>query len=168
MKLTQERLKELLHYCPALGLFWWKERDGNDRHTKRWNTRYANQIAGSLSADGYPVVTLEKAPRPLHRLAWLWMTGEWPSGEVDHANTWKLDNAWDNLREATRSQNSANRPSRSRSGFKGVYRKPSGRYQAMITNHKIKERLGTYDTPEEAHSAFMARAVEIHGEFARA
>ena len=78
MILTQERLKELLHYCPDIGLFWWKPRPGSDRHTKRWNRRYANKVAGSLNSDGYPVVTLEKAPRRLHRLAWFYMTGEWP------------------------------------------------------------------------------------------
>ena len=91
--------------------------------------------------------------------------------DVDHINGNPLDNRKENLRICTRSENCRNRKVRvtSKSGFKGVYRKPSGRYEAYIGNPDVKNRLihlGTYDTPEEAARVYDAKARKLHGEFA--
>lgn len=164
IELTQARLKELLHYCPALGLFWWKERAGS----KGWNTRFAGEIAGNRTPKGYARITIDGKRYFAQRLAFLYMTGSFPADEVDHANGWRLDNAWSNLREATSSQNKANRKVRSVTGFKGVYLEPSGRYVARAAKDGVNERLGTFDTPEEASAVYERRALELHGQFARA
>lgn len=164
MNLTQKRLKEVLDYCPALGLFWWKERPETDRHVKRWNTRYSGQIAGRRDNHGYGVISVDDRGHKAHRLAWLYMTGEWPPDDIDHANTWRLDNAFDNLRKATRAQNNANRHSINKTGLKGVKKLPSGRFQARIG----EEYIGVFDTAGEAHEAAMTRARVLYGEFARA
>jgi len=95
-----------------------------------------------------------------------------PSGmDVDHINGVRLDNRKENLRVCTRSQNSSNKKLRrdSKSGFKGVYQAKSGRYEAYIGipgTAGRHERLGRYDTAEEAARVRDRRAIELHGEFA--
>jgi len=166
--LTQERLKEVLHYCPDLGLFWWKERADGGKRTNSWNARWAGQLAGSRSTHGYGKVKIDGVVHFLHRLAWLYMTGEHPREDIDHKNLRKTDNAFSNLREANRSQNNTNKRCASVSGLKGAFLRPNGRYQASISVNDKAVHLGTYDTPEQAHAAYLAKAREYHGDFARA
>jgi|TARA_R110000824_G_scaffold71132_5_gene182367 hypothetical protein len=95
-----------------------------------------------------------------------------PKGmDVDHINGDPLDNRKENLRICTRSENCRNRKVRttSKSGYKGVYTTPYGRFQAYIGNPDKKSRhisLGTYDAPEEAARVYDRKALELHGEFA--
>lgn len=94
-----------------------------------------------------------------------------PSGfVVDHINRNRLDNRRENLRVASRSQNTANsiKPSTNTSGFKGVhYRKDQGRWRAFIRVNKKGISLGQYSTAEEAAKAYNEAAVKYFGEFAR-
>jgi len=95
-----------------------------------------------------------------------------PKGvQVDHINGDPLDNRKENLRICTPSENCRNRKVRrdSKSGYKGVEMKSSGRFQAYIGNPDKKSRhirLGTYDAPEQAARAYDRKAIELHGEFA--
>ena len=85
---------------------------------------------------------------------------------IDHKNHIALDNKKDNLRLATREQNSRNIMStKSKTGFKGV-RKQGSKYQARIGINKNQIYLGTFDTPEDAAKAYDIKAVEMFGEFA--
>jgi hypothetical protein len=162
--LTAERLKELLNYNPLTGVFLWK--------VWRGPRAQAGQIAGSAwpnkSGKFYRRIMVDGRMYLAHRLAVLWMTGEMPLREVDHRDGDGLNNAWRNLRKATRAQNSANTPRHTdnRAGFKGVYQRGQ-RFVAMIRRDKRGRYLGTYDTPEEAHAAYAAAAQKHFGEFAR-
>ena len=134
--------------------------------TRTWNGRYAGHHAGTRNDVGYLVISVDGHRYKGHQLAWLYMTGVWPTHEIDHKNLMRMDNAFDNLRLATRNENAANVRVRAAVGYKGVYR--SGRkFAATITVDGIQEHLGTYDTAELAHSAYTKRANEAFGKFAR-
>lgn len=95
------------------------------------------------------------------------MTGAWPENLIDHKDLDGLNNKWENLREANYSQNGANsRPSRTTLP-KGVYAMSSGRFFAVKRKNYRYIYLGSFDTQEEAHQAYMTAAVIAHGEFAR-
>src|SRR6266704_128840 len=99
MMLTQQRLKELLSYDPLTGVFLWR--------VKRCN-KMPGDVAGCNKNRNYTVVYVEGKSYRAHRLAWFYMTGEWPATFLDHRDMNKHNNAWENLRLATKSQNQAN------------------------------------------------------------
>src|ERR1019366_2534525 len=109
--ITQQRLLELLHYEPSNGQFTWKVH----RHRCR-----PGAIAGCREDLGYIRIGVDGCYYRAHRLAFLYMTGQFSKGEVDHMNLDKSDNRWANLRAATRSENMGNqkRPSHNTSGIK--------------------------------------------------
>ncbi len=87
---------------------------------------------------------------------------------VDHINGNGLDNRRENLRVATKSQNMANRskPINSKSGFKGVtWNKQRSKWTAQITYNYKHLHLGLFNTPEEAHAVYCAKANELFGDF---
>jgi hypothetical protein len=161
--LTAERLRELLHYDPATGVFRWRVRTSS--------RRAAGDIAGTAHNAGYWQIRVAGEVHLAHRLAWLYMTGAWPKDQIDHRNTDRADNRRENLREASRRQNQANKPlqKNNTSGFKGVsFSKTSGRWLAQIRRGPKAIPLGLFDTPEDAHAAYVRAAEREFGEFARA
>ncbi len=160
---TYERLKRLLHYNPDSGLFTWLMRTSNRVRV--------GDIAGCIGKDdGYVRLSIDGVLYLGHRLAWFYMTQEWPPVDADHENRITSDNRWINLRPATRGQNSTNQRKR-RVGLKGCYQNPkSGSWIASITHKSLPkghEYLGSFYTEEEAHEAYCLAAVRLSGEFAR-
>jgi HNH endonuclease/AP2 domain len=159
--LTVERLKEVLHYDPETGVFTWVVKP-----SKRIR---AGSVAGSLK-EGYQRITIAGVDYRGHRLAWLYMTGEWPALEIDHRDTNKSNNRWDNLRLATRAQNAANVKSfkHNTSGIKGVsFDTHKQRWRACINRKGKKSHVGWFTRKEDAAAAYAAAAREHHGDFAR-
>lgn len=156
MTLTHQRLTEALTYDPLTGLF---TRDG--------------RLCGSVTKDGYVVISLDRHRHPAHRLAWFHVTGAWPAAQIDHRNGVRADNRWDNLREATSIQNLQNlRAARSdsKAGLMGVdFHHGAQKWRAQIRVDTVKVHLGYFDTPEAAHRAYMDAKREHHpfGEIAK-
>lgn len=157
---SQERLRELFDYNPDTGIFTRRV----DR--RKWK---AGQVVGTRSGDGYININVDYQIYRAHRLAWKYMTGLEPSGYgIDHKNGERSDNRWENLREATQTENMSNRTvqKNNAAGLKGVhpYGK-NGRYRACATKHGKTYNLGCYGTIEEAKAAYDAGAKLIHGDF---
>jgi hypothetical protein len=159
--ISQEQLKQAMHYDPDTGLLTWRIR-------KAYNIP-AGSIAGQRLPDGYRQVSFNLRMYMAHRLAWLYVHGQWPAAELDHINGNRDDNRLANLREASRTQNNYNRKPRSDSacGLKGVQRSWN-RWVARITINGKRVHLGSYSTPEEAHAAYCQAARKHFGEYARA
>lgn len=157
--MTQEELKKALRYDPETGLFVWLR---SFRGKKKAD-------AGYIDLYGYRNIRCHGPLYKAHRLAWLYIYGEWPSGEIDHINGVPGDNRIANLRIATRSQQNANNKLRcnNTTGFKGVSR-VNGRFGAYVRINKKSTYLGTFDTAEEAHKAYVDAAREAYGLYARA
>lgn len=162
LKISHKKLLEYLHYNPRTGMFMWLKASGPNAYGSR---------AGRLHHSGYRDLQFMGYRTGESRWAVFYMTGKWPEDQVDHKRVgkeYRADNRWEKLRPATRSQNFANRrvQSNSRSGIKGVYQLPSGRWGARRPG-KHQGYLGTFDTAEQAAEAVALEAVKIYGEFAR-
>ena len=160
MSLTQDKLQEALSYDPDTGEFMWKLRSA-DRIK-------VGDVAGSLKANGYIGIQICGKLYKAHRLAWLYTHGSWPSDQIDHINCVKHDNRINNLREATQSQNLADRPAW-RDGLKGAsFNKHANKWHASIQKDGHSSHLGYFTSEEEANCAYAGAARQLHGEFARA
>jgi HNH endonuclease len=163
-ELTAERLRELLHYDPETGVFIRRVAVG----------RHGRCRAGTVAGRGvgeYRGIGIERKTYTAHRLAWLWVTGKWPECQIDHINCDPADNRWCNLREATQSQNQANRRVRqanNTSGFNGVRRyKGSKGWHARIRIEGEEKYLGCFNYIGLAMFVYNFTAWHLNGEFAR-
>lgn len=155
-KLTLPIVRELLAYDPNTGTFTWKV---NPSKKVR-----AGEIVGYKDSDGYNRMVICKLPYLGHRLAWFWMTGQWPTQEIDHKNTVRGDDRWENLRPATRTFNAQNRRrarSDSSTGLMGATPNKKG-FMAKITVNGKNIHLGTYATKEQAHAIYIAAKRKFH------
>lgn len=97
-----------------------------------------------------------------HRLAWLYTHGVWPEHWIDHRNRVRHDNRISNLRDVDMAHNRHNvgtKPNRNnKTGLLGVVRSANGKRFSSRISYPGKKNLylGTFDTPEAAHAAFMA------------
>lgn len=159
--LTYYRLKEILDYNPYTGEFTWIKKINNaapiGTRAGTNDTRYRCR-AIHIDRKGYKE----------HHLAWFYMTGIWPNIEIDHIDKDPLNNKFNNLRLATRSQNCCNTgiSKNNTSGHKGVS-KAGNKWCAYINLNKKRYRLGHFDTIEEANKVVKQKRAELHGSFAR-
>jgi len=154
--ITQELIKELIHYDPDTGVFTWKERVNSsymsDSRLIAFNSRCANKKITSISSHGYYRFALDGIRYYCHRVAWLYIYGEWPN-KIDHIDRDKTNNRISNLRSVTSKENNRNQPIRksNNSGCCGVCKVSDSRlWRAYITNNNKQVWLGSFKTFEDA------------------
>lgn len=155
-ELTQQRVRELFEYDPLSGVL-----------TRRQGAN-AGRPMTCRNHDGYLLVRINRKNYRVHRVIWLYMTGQWPSEILDHINGDRADNRWTNLREATvvtNQQNQRHARADNQSGLLGVAigggskRNP---YTAFIRYAGRQHYLGCFPTPEAAHAAYLSAKREHH------
>jgi hypothetical protein len=121
-------------------------------------------ISDKHNGDGYLQLSIARCRCYAHRIAWILMTGSWPSGQIDHINGDRADNRFANLRDVdqhTNMQNIRNAPISATSGVLGA--SPSyGRFRACIRVDGRFKHLGRFDTAEEAHHAYVSAKRKYH------
>lgn len=150
-----ERLRKRLRYDPETGALTWLI--GTSKGP-------AGSAAGWRDPDGYLMLRFEKRLHPAHRLIWLYMTGAWPEGLVDHRDTDPTNNKWSNLRDVTKRTNQENRRAASKhnkSGLLGVSTLPHC-FVAKIESRGRVHYLGRHKTAEAAHAAYVKAKRELH------
>lgn len=139
--ISQQELKERLHYNPKDGAFTWK--------ISSCNRAKVGDVAGHVTPTRYITIRINKKSYLAHRLAWFYMKGEWPKNQIDHDNHIRNDNRWLNLFEATQQENSKNqsKSKNNTSGITGVYwEKRRKKWQANIMiSGKLKHLIYSDD-----------------------
>lgn len=159
--MTHDELLSLWVYDPDTGEFRWRQ------------NRQPNHKPGDLAGGPDPVrrgqtywrIRLFGKRMAAHRLAWFYVRGTWPSGEIDHINGNAMGNRIVNLREVDRIENAQNlRKARadSASGLIGAMRASRGRFQALIKANGKRHYLGSFKTAVEAHEAYVAAKRRLH------
>ena len=155
--LTAQRVRELLHYDPETGVF-----TGLKKKTGRPGK---SGMFGSIDPGGYHRVSIDCKKYWAHRVAFLYMTGEWPKNDVDHIDGNPANNRWANLRDvstATNVQNVKRASKNNKSGFLGVEATKDGTFYARIMSNRVRVNLGHYSTPEAAHEAYLNAKRRLH------
>ena len=142
--LTTNRLRKVLNYSPATGVFRWR--------VSKPGTR-ARKVAGCARSRRPASIGVDEKVYRANRLVWLYITGKWPKLEISYINGDPSDNRWVNLREATPSQRRAKSRTTNKLGIKGVSGTKSGKYVASIKVDGKKRYLGTFDTIPKASAA---------------
>ena len=172
---------DTVKYTPETGEMRWLERPRDHFSTqsgwRKFNARFAGKPVGSLnkrkSGYGNLEFSLEmngvRSRHNVARVAWELVNGPIPEGLfVDHMDTNPINNKLSNLRLATKRQNAQNTGKRkdNTSGFKGVQLTKQGRYRSKININGRQQYLGTFDRPEDAHSAYEVAAMKHFGDYA--
>lgn len=149
--LSAERLRETVDYNPNTGVFTWRSRPNR--------TDRSGKLAGFLDTRGYWRIRVDGTIYLAHRLAWLYVTGKWPTAQIDHKDGARSHNAIGNLRDVSASVNQQNRrkaQATSQSGIFGALKgtKP-GTWRSAIGG-------GSYTTPEAAGAAYLAAKRLLH------
>jgi len=150
--LDAETLKAHIHYEPETGVFTWLRKTGK---------RAAGSVAGyPRSNGGYVILGFRGDGYLAHRLAFFYMTGNWPEQDLDHKNGNRQDNRWVNLRACSRAENMQNLAKKQRNT--GQWLAHNGKYRARISCGNKRHNLGYFDTAEEASDAYMKAKAKIH------
>ncbi|WP_082016032.1 HNH endonuclease signature motif containing protein [Aureimonas altamirensis] len=167
LPIDPERVRELFTYDPLEGVLYW---------AKPACARIKpGAVAGGLKSDGdrkaYWVVRMDGRRYRRSRLVWAFVHGTNPEFEIDHIDRNYVNDRVENLRLATRTQNSINRvvpkttypnlprgvrPKRKLGNVVGY------RGRVVINGRRID--FGPFTSAEAAGRAVRAALVEAHGE----
>lgn len=155
--LTAARLRELLHYDPETGVFTWR--------VFRCGRAMPGAVAGRKSG-GYWCINIDGKTFKASRLAWLYVTGEYPTNVVDHRDTDRLNNRWANLRDIPQPHNLQNQRQAQSDNILGVLgvtrHAKNNKFQARITLNSKTRSLGYFHTAELAHAAYLEAKRRLH------
>jgi hypothetical protein len=152
--ITQAELKQRFNYNPETGVFTYLTRPAQRIHV--------GDVAGANS-NGYIQIKINYTLWKAHRLAWLYVYGELPKGEIDHINGMKGDNRIVNLRDVDSVTNSRNMPkySNNTSGQSGVgWHSRDKVWSAFINGSENRVNLGSFETKQEAIDARRQAEIE--------
>ena len=161
--LTAEFVRTILEYNPDTGALSWKHR--SDRRNS-----FAGKPISGVSARGYIRVNICGHRYYAHRIIWGFMTGAWPSAQIDHISGVRNDNSWNNLREATNAENCRNAKvsNRNTSGERGVsWDIQHKKWRAQIMLNGKRKCLGVFTDVKAASAAYQKASAEFFGEFRR-
>ena len=155
--MTQDELKALFLYDPETGIF----------TRKKWRSSNAvmGAAAGTTHTKGYIAIWIGGRRHMAHRLAWLYVYGEWPTKQIDHINGKKDDNRISNLRLADNAENqqNINTPRTNKSGVKGVFwNRFVNKWHAQIGIEGRNKHIGLYERFEDAVEARRQAEIENH------
>lgn len=164
IEITPNRLMQILRYEPETGSFTWL---CPTKYHPRLEGAIAGQAVPSRNGKRYWSIQIDGRKWKRSRLAFLYMTGRMPSECIDHINGDSLDDRWENLREATITENAWNHKARKkRSKTPMGVREQRGKYAARIAVNKRQITIGTFLTQEEASAAYRNAREKYYGEFA--
>jgi len=126
------------------------------------------QIAGTNS-NGYIIINIKRAFYRVHRIIWYMHTEVDPVNLIiDHIDGNPLNNRIQNLRICEQKDNCKNsvKSARNTSGYKGVnLHKHPNQWRARIRHDGKYIHIGIFDTPEEAHRAYMQEDIKLRQEY---
>lgn len=158
-EINAKSVRRMFKYDPETGVLTWAIRVSQ--------AVSQGDTAGHLHASGYRRVGINRRPFLAHRIIWLWMTGHWPSMQIDHINGNKQDNRWSNLRDVPPSTNSqnlrrCNENNRSSRLLGTTFSKKERAWVAQISVHGKRLHLGKFKDPESAHAAYVEAKRRLH------
>lgn len=126
----------------------------------------AGMVSGFVGPSGYLYVMVDRSVLRAHRVIWAHVHGAWPERFIDHINGVRTDNRICNLRVvdiATNTQNQRRAQSRSKSGLLGVsWSKHQNKWRAFIGVDGKRKALGSFDSDQEAHEAYLQAKRILH------
>ena len=141
----------------------------------RWSTACSrgsltHRVAGSNLNSGYRQVKVGGCSYLVHRVIWAIVYGVWPERAIDHIDGNRSNNAVTNLRLATASQNMQNlavKQTKSASGLMGAIHVPGTsrrreRWESRIRVGGVQKYLGSFESPQDAHTAYMNAKSQHH------
>ena len=156
--LTADRLRSELNYDPESGVFTWRSSTSH---------RVMGARAGTVEKEGYLVISVFRRQYRAHRLAWLYVRGQWPLHQIDHINGTRADNRISNLRDVPQTLNQQNKRcagSNNRSScLLGVsWHRRHAKWVAAISVAGKRRNLGYFETAEAASAAYLSAKREMH------
>jgi len=158
--IDQATIKENLNYDPDTGVF--------TRRIAKSNSVKIGNVAGCIGSNGYITLRLNNVLYLAHRLAFIYVHGDDTGlNYIDHIDGNPSNNKITNLRSGTQSENMQNRKkcqiNNKSSGLLGVcFHNGTNKFMAEIKANEKKIYLGLFNTPEEAHQAYLNKKRQIH------
>ena len=157
MTLTKERLKEVVTFDDTTGIFVRKLK------AKR---AVVGRTLGYKKSNGYIALSIDGQKYFAHRLAWLYVYGEFPKNDIDHIDGNRTNNKIKNLRDVSRTENLQNikiaKSHNKSTGILGAYLHMSGKFMSRIKVNKKDVYLGLFETAEQANQAYLKAKQQFH------